>query len=288
MESIRKHTKELLLSNGLRPRKRFGQNFLVNARTLDAIVESAELSPEDTVLEIGAGTGILTEQLALSSSKVIAVELDEGLFCILQSTFQNNPNVSLIYSDILDLDLSQILSAHKKIKIIGNLPYYITTPILMKILHDAATLPIKMILAMVQAEVGQRIAAAPGTKEYGALSVAIAYRSEAKIIHRVSATSFYPRPKVDSVVIKLNVMDSPSVDVENEQIFFGIVRAAFQYRRKTLRNAINLGCRAGSIQLEAGSVERAMKTLNFDANRRGETLSISEFAGLSNIIQEQQ
>ena len=288
MESARKYTRELLQGAGLHPRKRLGQNFLVNAGTLDAIIDAADLSPQDVVLEIGAGTGALTRRLALSPARVIAVELDRGLFHILQSIFQGNSDVTLIHGDILDLDLSVLIDmkpAPERIKVIGNLPYYITTPILMKFLDAASALPIQMILIMAQAEVGARIAASPGTKDYGALSVAVAYRSEAEILRRVPAASFYPKPKVDSVLVRLNIRPDPSVDVKDEKFFFSIVRAAFQYRRKILRNALQLACKAGEVQLSADSVDRALLTLDIDAKRRGETLSISEFAALANMIQ---
>ena len=296
MQNTRKHTRKLFQNTGLRPRKRFGQNFLVNTQVLDFIVEAAELSPEDLVLEIGAGTGTLTQRLALSSSKVMAVELDEGLFHVLQSTFQGNSDVTLIHADILDLDLSAAIDtvsnsepALERIKVIGNLPYYITTPILIKVLEESSLLPlpIRTVLTMVQKEVGERIIASPGAKEYGALSIAIAYRSDAEILRRVPAASFYPKPKVDSVLIRLNMRPIPSVDVKDEQLFFCIVRSAFQYRRKTLRNAIRMACKAGAMQLSEDSVDYALQTLGFDEKRRGETLSISEFAALANAIQGQ-
>ena len=284
------YTRELLQDAGLHPRKRLGQNFLVNAGTLDAIIDAADLSPQDVVLEIGAGTGALTRRLALSPARVIAVELDRGLFHILQSIFHDNSGVTLIHGDILDLDLSVLIDtklAPGCIKVIGNLPYYITTPILMKFLDAASALPIQMILIMAQAEVGARMAASPGTKDYGALSVAVAYRSEAEILSRVPAASFYPKPKVDSVLVRLNIRSTPSADVKDEQFFFSIVRAAFQYRRKILRNALQLACKAGEVQLPADSVDRALLALDIDAKRRGETLSISEFAALANMIQMQ-
>lgn len=289
--SLYRQTKELLQNAGCRPRKRLGQNFLVDARILDAIVEAAELSSEDVVLEIGAGTGVLTQRLALSSSKVIAVELDEGLFCILQSRFQDIPNVTLIHADVLDLDLSTLMSGEaglkcfrERIKFVGNLPYYITTPILMKLLELYSLLPVQMILVMVQDEVGARMAASPGTKDYGALSVAIAYRSDAEILKHIPANSFYPEPKVDSVLVRLNMRPAPAVDVKDEKLFFQIVRSAFQYRRKTLRNALLLASRSGDIQFSESSIDSAFQTLGFDHRRRGETLSIAEFADLANMI----
>jgi len=277
MENTRKHIRELLQNAGLSPRKRLGQNFLVNTRVLETIANAAELSSEDVVLEIGAGTGILTRRLALSSGKVFAVELDNGFFRILQSIFQNNPNVALIHGDILDLDIPTITDAAASIKVIGNLPYYITTPILMKVLSESQA--VEMALVMVQAEVGARIAASPGTKDYGALSIAVAYRADSEIVERVPADSFYPKPKVDSILIKLTVKPALSVDVADERLFFQIVRSAFQYRRKTLRNALRMACKAGDLQLSADSLQ----ALDLNDGRRGETLSISEFAALANL-----
>jgi len=289
--SLYKHTRELLQNAGLRPRKRLGQNFLVDTRVLDAIVEAAELSPEDVILEIGAGTGILTQRLALSSASVIAVELDKGLFRVLQSTCQDKPNVNLIHGDILDLDFRTLISGSRRpnIKVAGNLPYYITTPILMKVLDESARIPIQMFLAMVQREVGARIAASPGTKDYGSLSIAIAYRSDVEILRRVPAASFYPKSGVDSVLVKLNIRSSPPVNVRDEQLFFYIVRAAFQYRRKTLRNALRLAGRPeeihrSGVKFNATTVDSALQALGLDLKRRGETLSISEFADLANIL----
>jgi 16S rRNA (adenine1518-N6/adenine1519-N6)-dimethyltransferase len=283
--SLYRHTKELLRSTGCRPRKRLGQNFLVDARVLEFIIEAGNFSSEDVVLEIGAGTGILTQRLAMSSGRVIAVELDSGLFRILQSRFQANPNVTLIHADILDLDLLALTGSELKpasIKVVGNLPYYITKPILMKML-DASSL-IQMILMMVQEEVGSRIVASPGTKDYGALSIAATYRSDVEILRRVPASSFYPRPKVDSVLLRLNVRSRPAVDVKDEKLFFRIVRSAFQYRRKTLRNALLLAIRAGEMQLPENSIDEALQALGIDLRVRGETLGKAEFAELANKI----
>ena len=237
------------------------------------------------VLEIGAGTGILTQRLALSSGRVIAVELDPGLFRILQSRFQDNPSVTLIHADILDLDLMDLMGSGldlARIKVAGNLPYYITKPILMKML-DASSL-IEMILVMVQEEVGARIVASPGTKDYGSLSIAATYRSEVQILRRVPASSFYPKPKVDSVLLRLDVRSRPAVDVKDEELFFWIVRSAFQYRRKTLRNALILAIRAGELQLPENLIDEALQTLSIDPKVRGETLSKAEFAELANAI----
>jgi len=296
MANTRKRTRELFQNTKLHPRKRFGQNFLVDPRMLDFIVEAAELSSEDLVLEIGAGTGTLTKKLASSATRLIAVELDEGLFHILQSEFQDNSNVTLIHADILDLDFPTLIGTvansepvPARVKVIGNLPYYITTPILMKALEESSLLPlpIKTILVMVQKEVGERIVASPGTKAYGSLSVAVGYRSDAEILKHVPPGSFYPRPKVDSVLVRLNVRSEPSVNVGDERFFSQVVRAAFQYRRKTLRNALRIARDAGAIRLSTDSVDNALQALGFDEKRRGETLSISEFAALADAIQGQ-
>lgn len=283
--SLYSHTKELLRSAGCRPRKRLGQNFLVDARVLEAIIEAGDFSSEDVVLEIGAGTGVLTQRLALSSGRVIAVELDAGLFRILQSAFQANPDVTLIHADILDLDLPTLAGSDLKpssIKVVGNLPYYITKPILMKML-DASSL-IQIILVMVQEEVGARIVASPGTKDYGVFSIVATYRSDVEILRRVPASSFYPKPKVDSVLLRLNVRSQPAVDVKDEKLFFQIVRSAFQYRRKILRNALLLAIRAGDMQLPENSIDEALQALGIDPRIRGETLSKAEFAELANEI----
>ena len=277
--SLYTHTRNLLQNAGLRPRKSLGQTFLVDARVLDDIVEAAELSPDDLVLEVGAGTGTLTERLALSSGRVVAVELDEGLFGILQSIYQGKANVTLVHGDILDLDFSSLIDTSARI--ISNLPYYIMKPILMKILDESSRLPIQMALLMVQEEVGARMIASPGTKDYGVLTIAIAYRSDAEILRRVSADSFYPRPKVGSALVRLNMRATPPVDVKNERLFFQVVRAAFQHRRKTLRNALLLACQSNE---ERVSVDSAMQALGIDPKRRGETLSIAEFADLANVI----
>jgi len=282
--SLYSHTRSKLKKASRFPRKRLGQNFLIDSEVLDSIIEYAELSSEDLVLEIGPGTGIITKLLAQIAGRIIAVELDDGLFQILKETFTDNPNVALIHGDILDIDLQNIFKTGQKVKVIGNIPYYITTPILMRILESYPVIPIQMILIMVQEEVGERIVASPGTKDYGALSVAIAYRSDAEILKRVPAESFYPRPKVDSVLIKLTMRSNPRITLKNEDLFFHIVRSAFQYRRKTLRNALLMANTSSRIQISPDSIDKSFQALDFDSRRRGETLSIEEFGLLANIM----
>jgi len=298
------------LAKILRPKRYLGQNFLIDQNILDLIVESAELSLDDIIIEIGSGTGSLTQKLARSSSKVIAIELDKNLFSILISECKGK-NIVPICADVLELSFKDLINGIETapiIKIIGNLPYYITTPILLKILDESLFLPIKTALVMVQKEVAMRIIASPGVKDYGSLSIAIGYRSKARIVKYVSANCFYPKPKVDSAIIKLDLLDKPSVELEDERLFFQIIRAAFQYRRKTLRNAVLLANGSGDIHSSSFSLNRtmsclgslskkpevinitttaldnAMRSLNLDPRIRGENLSISEFADLANNI----
>lgn len=287
--SLYNRTRNILHETNSRPRKRLGQNFLIDQEILSHIVEAAELSSEDMVMEIGAGTGTLTEKLAQIAGKIIAIELDENLFNMLQFTFNQNPKVILIHQDILNMDIGNVLESEqgdkpKRIKIMGNIPYYITTPIIMKVLEDCAAVPIQMIVMLVQKEVGLRMVASPGTKDYGALSVAIAYRSDGEILREVPAESFYPKPKVDSVLIRLKIRTTPSIDVKDEKFFFQIVRGAFQQRRKTLRNALLIAGGSDKYKLSTDSIDSAFLMLNLDPKRRGETLGCEEFGRLSNII----
>jgi 16S rRNA (adenine1518-N6/adenine1519-N6)-dimethyltransferase len=284
-ESIYRITQNLLRNADIHLKKQLGQNFLIERNIFDLIIKSAGLSIDDVVLELGSGIGLLTREIAISVNKVIAVELDFGLFSILQSYCEGLDNTLLINADMLEIDYAKILSEYKKpIKIIGNLPYYITTPIIFKLLEESKSSPIKSIILMVQKEVGERIVSPPGKKDYGSLSVAIAYRCKTKIIKTISASCFYPKPKVDSVLIELAVQDEPTVSVKDEDLFFSVVRGAFQHRRKTLRNALILSIQSGKLKTSIEIMDNAIKSLGLDPRIRGECLSIEEFANLANMV----
>lgn len=284
-ESLYRITQNQLKSANIHPKKQLGQNFLIEQNIFDLIIKSANLSKDDVVLELGSGIGLLTREIALSVNKVIAVELDFSLFRVLQSNCENLSNVLLINADMLDIDYAKIFSEYKKpIKVIGNLPYYITSPIIFKLLEESKSLPIKSIILMVQKEVGERIVSPPGKRDYGSLSIAIAYRCKTRIIKTISASCFYPKPKVDSVLIELAVQDKPNVSVKDENLFFSVVRSAFQHRRKTLRNALMLSIQSGKLKTSIEIIDAAIQSLGLDPKIRGECLSIEKFSNLANMI----
>jgi 16S rRNA (adenine1518-N6/adenine1519-N6)-dimethyltransferase len=287
--SLYKKTQQLLNESGIHAQKQLGQNFLTDQNTLDFIVQSADLSNDDLVLELGSGIGILTEKLALSSGKLIAVELDRKLFSVLQDNCRHLDNVVLINYDMLKLDFSSLFKEHLRdqqynIKVIGNLPYYIITPVLIKIIEEYSS--IQTALIMMQEEVGTRITASPGNKDYGSITIAVEYRCLPQIIRKIPADCFYPKPKVSSVLVKLDMRDTPSVYVKNEGMFFQVVRGAFQHRRKTLRNALMLACNSGGLKASPDSIDNALKEL--EPKTRGETLSIEQFADLANRIYDNE
>lgn len=265
-------TLHILKTFGIHMSKKLGQNFLINKGIVAGIVEAAQLTPGDHVLEIGPGIGTLTQGLAESGASVTAVELDRRLIEILGKTLEGYHNVQVIHGDILRLDISREIGA-EKYKVVANLPYYITTPIIMRLLEER--LPIDLLVTMVQKEVAERMVARPGGKDYGALSVAVQYYTEPEIMFPVPASSFIPPPAVESAVIRCTVRSQPPVQV-NEKIFFRVVKAAFSQRRKTLANALKT---TGLPKEEvAGVLERA----GIDGLRRGEQLSLQEFAAIAN------
>lgn len=266
-----------------RPKKHLGQNFLIDQNIIDLIVEYAELSENDTVIELGSGTGLLTKKLANFSKKVFAVELDSKLFSVLQANCQNKSNIIPINEDILKLDLRNLVN-EEKVKIVGNLPYYITTPIIAKVLDESKNLSIQMILVMVQKEVAQRMIALPGSKDYGALSIFISYKTNVEIVKYVPATCFYPKPKVESAIVRMYPKDDLSLKLKDEELFFQIVRSAFQYRRKTLRNAIIIANHSGERYIPIDKFDSAIRSLNFSEKIRGEELSIEDFINLANNV----
>lgn len=268
-------TNHILHRFKLRADKKLGQNFLIDEEIVRRIVEAAELTAEDTVLEVGPGIGTLTQGLAESDARVVAVELDKRLLPVLDVTLAGYDNVRIVNGDILKVDIMQEVSA-ENFKVCANLPYYITTPIIFALLEKR--LPMERLVAMVQKEVAERMAAKPGGKDYGALSVAIQYFTEPEIAFVVPPASFIPAPAVDSAVIVCKRRKQPPVQVCDEELFFRVVKAAFSMRRKMLNNALkNMGI----------SGEQCLKWLELagiDGRRRGETLTLEDFAALTNTF----
>lgn len=264
--------------------KKYGQNFLIDDNILTRIVESADIKSDDVVLEIGPGIGTMTEELSKAASKVIAVEIDTELIPILEDTLFNCSNVTIINNDILKTDIESIgveYNAGKPLKVVANLPYYITTPIIMELLEKK--LPIESITVMVQKEVASRMMTGPGSKDYGALSLAVQYYTTPEIVCNVPASCFMPKPNVDSTVIKLTVNEECPVKVESEELLFDCIRASFNQRRKTLANGLKNYAKLG---LSKEQVTEAIAKANFRPDIRGEVLTLEEFALLSNYIYE--
>ncbi|MBR6342579.1 MAG: 16S rRNA (adenine(1518)-N(6)/adenine(1519)-N(6))-dimethyltransferase RsmA [Selenomonadaceae bacterium] len=271
----REVTQHILKVFHLRASKKLGQNFLIDAAVVRGIVEAAELQEGERVLEIGPGIGTLTQGLAESGAQVTAVELDKKLPAVLAETLKGYENVRIVQGDILKTDIRELMG-DAPFKVAANLPYYITTPILMALLEQR--LPIRKIVTMVQKEVAERMIAPPGSKTYGALSVAVQYYTAPEIVLDVPPKSFIPAPEVDSVVIACKVRGEPPVTVRDEKLFFRVVKAAFGQRRKTLSNALK---GAGFLKDE---VQEALEKAGIEAARRGETLSLEEFAQLADAF----
>ena len=271
----REVTQHILKVFHLRASKKLGQNFLIDAAVVRGIVEAAELQEGERVLEIGPGIGTLTQGLAESGAQVTAVELDKKLPAVLAETLKGYENVRIVQGDILKTDIRELMG-DAPFKVAANLPYYITTPILMALLEQR--LPIRKIVTMVQKEVAERMIAPPGSKTYGALSVAVQYYTAPEIVLDVPPKSFIPAPEVDSVVIACKVRGEPPVTVRDEKLFFRVVKAAFGQRRKTLSNALK---GAGFLKDE---VQGALEQAGIEAARRGETLSLEEFAQLADAF----
>ncbi len=265
-------TLHILKRFGIRMSKKLGQNFLIDENVVNNIVEAAGIAHGDAVLEIGPGIGTLTQGLAEAGATVTAVEIDRRLLDVLAKTLEGYDNVRVVHGDILKIDISETVGA-PRYKVVANLPYYITTPIIMGLLE--ARMPIDVLVTMVQKEVAQRMVAVPGTKDYGALSVAVQYYTKAEIMFIVKPDSFIPPPSVDSAVIRCTVREKPPVQVD-EKIFFRVVKAAFAQRRKTLSNTLKTS------GVPAETLKVILAAAGIDGNRRGETLSIDEFAALSN------
>lgn len=265
--------------------KKYGQNFLIDKGMLEKIVREAGITKEDTVLEIGPGIGTMTQYLCEGAKKVIAVEIDKNLIPILtEDTLASYDNVRIINEDILKVDINRLVEEEnegKKIKVVANLPYYITTPIIMGLFESHV--PIDSITIMVQKEVADRMQVGPGTKDYGALSLAVQYYAKPEIVAVVPPECFIPRPNVSSAVIRLTRHSNVPVDVKNEKQMFALIRAAFNQRRKTLKNSIN---NSPELHFSKEAVEKALENMGLPATVRGETLTLMQFAELSNLLEE--
>ena len=277
-----KNTIEVLQKYNFNFQKKFGQNFLINTGILEDIIEAAEITKDDFVLEIGPGIGTMTQYLCEYAREVIAVEIDKNLIPILEDTLSAYDNVEVLNDDILKVDIKALAeerNAGKPIKVVANLPYYITTPIIMGLFESHV--PIDSITIMVQKEVADRMQEGPGSKEYGALSLAVQYYAHPEIVVNVPPSCFMPQPKVGSAVIRLTRHAEPPVNVEDEKLMFQIIRASFNQRRKTLANGLN---NFTGLNLSKEVIQQCIEELGVPATIRGEALSLEQFAQLSNII----
>lgn len=274
--------KELLERHGFHFSKSLGQNFLIDENILQKIVQGAGITGNDMVLEIGPGVGTMTRALAQTAAAVTAVEIDSALLPILKETLKDFANVRIIHGDVLKLNLTELardVFQGKPFKVVANLPYYITTPIIMRFLEEEQ--PFTSITVMIQKEVAERMAAVPGSKDWGALSVAVQFYTHPRIIGKVPSSVFMPSPKVDSIVISLDKREEPAVAVKSRPDFFRIVKAVFSQRRKTLLNTLSA---ANLADISKDELKEKLISLNIDPQRRGETLSLEELAKLSNNL----
>ena len=280
-QTLEEITKNTIKKFNIRISKKFGQNFLINEKALDNILYAAQVNKDDYVLEIGPGLGILTKLLCDNTKHVLAVEIDKHLVDTLRINLSDCSNLGLLNEDILKLDIKEALRENfgeNKCKVVANLPYYITSPIIMRLIEERQS--IDSMTLMVQKEVAQRIVAGPGGKEFGILSVAVQYYSIPEIIAEVPAQSFYPRPEVDSAIIKLTLRQKPFILVDDEAFFFRVVRGAFSQRRKTLLNSLY----GSDLRLEKNDLDKILINCEIDSKRRAETLTLEEFALISKEI----
>ena len=279
-------TIEVIQKNEFAFQKRFGQNVLVDARVLDKIIQSAGVTKEDCVLEVGPGIGTMTQALSEATRQVVAVEIDDHLIPILQETLKECPNVKVIHGDILKTDVKAIADEYNEgcpLHVIANLPYYITTPIIMGLFESGV--PLKSITIMVQKEVADRMKAEPGTKDYGALSLAVQYYAEPYLVANVPPNCFIPRPNVGSAVIRLTRHEQPPVQVADEKLMFRLIRAAFNQRRKTLANSLN---NSPELFFPKEQIQEAIAALDVSPSVRGEALSLEQFAQLANLLSKKR
>ena len=264
--------------------KSLGQNFLTDKHIIDQIMDGSQIGTKDLVIEIGPGIGVLTAEAAVRAERVVAVEIDRKLIPVLEDTLKEYNNVTIVNQDVLKTDLTEVARAYQtggKIKIIGNLPYYITTPILMKLLEERV--PADSVTVMMQKEVADRIKAAPGNKNYGALSAAVQYYCRVSQIASVPKDVFFPPPKVDSAVLRLDIREDYPVALKSESLFFTCIRAGFGQRRKTLLNSLT-----GAAGLSKDAVREILRTAGIDSGRRVETLNLDEFAAIANSAADYQ
>lgn len=277
-------TKEIINKYSFAFQKKFGQNFLIDSNVLESIIRGAEITKDDFVLEIGPGIGTMTQYLCEAARQVVAVEIDKMLIPILEDTLSEYDNVEVINQDVLKVDIKSLAEEKnngKPIKVVANLPYYITTPIIMGLFESGV--PIDSITIMVQKEVADRMQTGPGSKDYGALSLAVQYYATAKVILNVSATCFMPRPNVDSAVIKLTRHKEPTVNVADEKLMFKIIRASFNQRRKTLVNGLK---NSPELSFSKEQIVKAIEKIGKPETIRGEALTLEEFAELANAFTE--
>ncbi len=276
-------TKEVLARYNMSAKKKFGQNFLIDGGVLEGIVEAAGVTDKDCVLEIGPGIGTLTQYLAEAAGRVVAVEIDKTLLPVLADTLSEYDNVTVINEDVLKVDIDRIIKEYNEgrpIKVVANLPYYITTPIIMKLFESGAL--IESITVMVQKEVADRMAAGPGNKDYGSLSLAVGFYAEANTVIDVPPSSFIPQPNVGSAVVKLTKYPEQKVKVKDSRYLFEIIRTSFNQRRKTLSNSLSNN---PSLEVSRDKVTAALVKMGINEKARGETLTLEQFAELSDILQ---
>ena len=274
-------TSEILKKYQFRMQKKYGQNFLIDGNILAKIVEAAQITKEDCVLEIGPGIGTMTQYLAEAAGRVVAVEIDRELIPILEETLSPYNNVAVMCADILKVDLAALVreTGGRPIKVVANLPYYITTPIIMALFESRV--PLASITVMVQSEVADRMQTGPGSKDYGALSLAVQYYAKPEIVARVPASCFLPRPNVDSTVVRLTKYEKPLVEAADEAFLFAVIRASFNQRRKTLANGL---ANAGGLGVSRVQVEAVLEEMGLSSMVRGETFTLEQFAELSNRL----
>ena len=281
--NIYEETKFIMKKYGITANKKLGQNFLIDDNAIDAIVNSSKISKEDLVIEIGPGLGTLSKPLLESAGKVICIELDTRMIEILEDRFKLYDNFELINNDVLKVDLNKLISENKHetikhAKVVANLPYYITTPIIMKLLEER--LDIESITVMIQKEVADRLVAKPGEVNTGAITYAINYYTKPSRIYEVDKTSFIPAPEVNSTIIKLDVLKTPSVKVENEELMFKIIKSAFMQKRKTLLNSLTNSNLFGN----KDEIEKILQEFNIDLKIRGEKLTLAEYAQIADYL----